>query len=170
MGVATYSRNSTIRPRHRPVAMNASQVLQISEPTSDTYNFGGFVDLREAKASGAVVPNGEVEVTAWWDTQTRTTTNYTVFIHVIDSAGKLVAQFDGQPTDGVYPTSAWLPGDSILDHYHVKLPANLSPGSYRVEIGLYNLKTLRRLPITTKAGEKPTDQVSLGTIVYGNSN
>ena len=149
---------------------NVFPTIGATGSNNDTYNFGGFVDLRQATVSGAAAPNGEIEVKAWWDTKTRTTTNYTLFVHVLDSSGKLVAQYDGQPTGGVYPTSAWLPGESILDHYAVKLPANLSPGTYQVDIGLYNLKTLGRLPVTTKVGEKPTDQVSLGTISYRNGN
>ncbi|HLH74592.1 MAG TPA: hypothetical protein VKX96_14990 [Chloroflexota bacterium] len=129
-----------------------------------TYHFGGTVDLQQWSISGAVVPNGRLDVSMLWVTKAPMARNYTVFVHVTSPAGNLIAQFDGQPTGGIYPTSAWLPGESVLDRYSVQLPSSLPPGPYKVEAGLYDLKTLQRLPVSSEAGESPADYVLLGTL------
>jgi hypothetical protein len=93
------------------------------------------------------------------------TADYTVFVHLTDPAtGKVVAQYDGQPTGGVYPTSAWAPGDTLLEPYDVPLPPTLAPGSYLVNVGLYDLKTLQRLPIVDSVGGNPSDEATLTSI------
>ena len=36
------------------------------------------------------------------------------------------------------PTTAWAPGDLILDEYQLQLPADAPPGPYQIEVGIYN--------------------------------
>ncbi len=72
-----------------------------------------------------------------------------VFVHLIDSGENVLAQFDGQPQEGVYPTSQWIPGELIKDTYPLHFPATASAGPYRVFIGLYNETTGQRLPVPT---------------------
>ena len=46
---------------------------------------------------------------------------------------------------GDYPTTMWAPGEIIADPHPVVLPADLSPGRYRLLVGMYDLETLARL-------------------------
>ena len=64
-------------------------------------------------------------------------------------AGNLLAQYDGQPQEGDYPTSRWTPGELIEDSYPILLPADAPVGPYRVYLGLYDEATLARLPVAT---------------------
>ena len=57
-----------------------------------------------------------------WSAREVPKADYTAFVHVLDGTGKLVAQVDAQPTGGVYPTSAWLAGDTIVDSMTVQSP------------------------------------------------
>jgi hypothetical protein len=72
-----------------------------------------------------------------------------VFVHLVDSDDNVVAQFDGQPQSGDYPTSFWVPGELIEDSYPLLFPADAPSGPYRIFLGLYDEATLTRLPVST---------------------
>jgi hypothetical protein len=72
-----------------------------------------------------------------------------VFAHLVAPDDAILAQFDGQPKEGAYPTSRWIPGEIITDAYPIRLPPDLPPGPYRLFIGLYDEPTLQRLPVPT---------------------
>jgi hypothetical protein len=72
-----------------------------------------------------------------------------VFAHLIDAGGGVLAQFDGQPRAGDYPTSRWIPGELIEDTYPIFLPAELPAGPYQLYLGLYDEATMTRLPVST---------------------
>jgi len=87
------------------------------------------------------------EIVLHWKAQARVFQDYTVFIHLIDSAGKKVAQLDEQPLGGDYPTHFWQTGESIRDAHRLQLPAHLPTGDYHLEMGFYLLENGERLPI-----------------------
>ena len=89
-------------------------------------------------------------------------TDYTVFLHLRDDAGQLVAQADGPPLAGWYPTSWWAPGEWVVDDHSFALPPTLSPGNYHLVAGLYDPLSGQRLgeeqPLGTVeivTGDKP---------------
>jgi hypothetical protein len=82
-----------------------------------------------------------------WSAETTLRIDYTVFVHLVRD-GKLIAQHDAPPRDGAYPTTAWRPGEVVPDAFSLSLPADLTPGPATLEIGLYDLTTLRRLPLS----------------------
>jgi hypothetical protein len=43
---------------------------------------------------------------------------------------------------GQFPTGTWQPGDTVVDLHQLSLP----PGNYTLQVGLYELATLQRLP------------------------
>ena len=71
--------------------------------------------------------------------------DYRVFLHVIDQAGNMWAQHDGPPAAGAYPTTLWPPGRIIVDEHPLNLPALIPPVSYRLEVGMYESGSMRRL-------------------------
>ena len=52
--------------------------------------------------------------------------------------------FDRPPLDGAYPTSAWLPGQTIHDPRFIPL-GETPPGQYQLIVGLYETASGRRL-------------------------
>ena len=74
---------------------------------------------------------------------------YTVFVHVLDPAGRRVGQWDQQPKSGLAPTHHWLSGEVILDRYQLTLEPGARPD--HLEIGLYDARTQTRLPLTAGA-------------------
>jgi hypothetical protein len=72
---------------------------------------------------------------------------YKVFVHVLGPNGLPVAQQDNEPVNGTYPTTRWQAAERISDPYAVRLPDDLPPGEYPVEVGLYRISDLSRLPV-----------------------
>ncbi len=119
-----------------------------------------------ALAGSAVHPTDSsrgtpVTVDLAWRAIERPGADYTVFVHVLDQTGHLVAQHDARPLAGAYPTVAWDPGDTIYDSVVVPIPPQLPAGTYHVEVGLYELKTGARLVTTGGASALPVGTLSV---------
>ena len=63
--------------------------------------------------------------------------DYTLFIHVLNAQGEIVAQRDLPVRSEDYPSSHWREGELVIDRADMVLPA-LPSGDYRMIIGLYN--------------------------------
>ena len=91
--------------------------------------------------------------------------DYTVFVHLMDEDGRLVAGFDQPPAEGRFPTRYWQLGDRSLSDFPLALPPGLVPGRYELWTGVYLSASqgAERLPV---AAEHPMrDQsVLLGTV------
>ncbi|HET91932.1 MAG TPA: DUF2723 domain-containing protein [Chloroflexi bacterium] len=144
-------------------------------------NLGNQVALLDARArSGwrgreagweeplAVRAGRPLHLTLTWHALTTPRDSYTVFIHLIDGAGRPVLGHDYTPLGGACPTylwfPKWLPGQSFIDPYRLVVPADLSPGDYWLEVGLYGMTSLRRLPVVDLTGHLAGDRVILGPV------
>ena len=96
-------------------------------------------------------------ITATWQCLQEISYNATVFVKIQNEAGEFISQLDRQPLDGRYPTSYWLPGQVITDVMAIALPPGTSP--HQVNIGMYTLPTVQRLPVTGTQGEPVTNDV-----------
>jgi hypothetical protein len=90
-----------------------------------------------------------IAIVLYWQASRPPRRDYTAFLHLLDASGKLVAQTDGQPRSGDYPTSAWGAGDVVADPHRLDLPGDLRPGTYRLEAGMYLLQTGARLTLSS---------------------
>lgn len=88
---------------------------------------------------------GLVQVVLHWQATGVIAHDYTVFIHLLDAQGHLVAQQDNMPLRGHYPTSLWSPEEMVIDTYWLHLPPGMPDGCYALRVGLYDLPTGRRL-------------------------
>ena len=99
-----------------------------------------LVGIDRAELSG-----GQLEVDLVWRALRPLERDYSVFLHLVDGAGQVVAQADGFAWDGAYPTSAWAIGQPLIDRRRVAAPA---AGPHQLRIGLYRLDTGQRLPVS----------------------
>lgn len=90
--------------------------------------------------------------------------DYTVFVHVENRVGEIVAQNDAQPRDGLYPTAIWDAGEAVVSTWQVTLPTPLAPGAYRLWIGLYEWQSGVRLPIQAEGATVAADRLLLQEI------
>ncbi len=112
-----------------------------------------------------------ITLTLFWQADEPPAQDYTVFAHVLGppnpaSDGPVWAGHDSQPDGGHYPTSVWQPGETILDVHRLTLPPDAPAGDYQIEVGLYLLESLERLPASGPGGERwPGDAVILRSFV-----
>ena len=100
----------------------------------------------------------EVHVQTIWRTTGLMGVDYTAFGHLVGPDGQLAAQMDRQPLAGFVPTSLWYPGQIFVDDYPLTIPETAQPGEYPLHVGMYDLATVTRLPIT-RDGEIVGDSV-----------
>ncbi len=87
-----------------------------------------------------------VPLTLYWQISAAIHQDYQTFVHLrqIDN-GEIVAQADGPPLEGWYPTSWWEPGETIMDPRVFSVPETLPPGNYQLVIGFYDLATTHQV-------------------------
>jgi hypothetical protein len=84
------------------------------------------------------------------------TTDYNIFLHLTAPDGFVKAQQDGQPFDGLWPTSRWQVGDQLATTFEIELAESIQPGQYLLLTGLYQPGTNERLPLLAgPAGPSP---------------
>lgn len=104
-------------------------------------------------------PGDLLEITVNWQGLADMDEDYTVFVHLLGPDGLSHGQVDVWPHDGTYPTGDWPVGEVIADTYRVPLDADAPPGAYRVEVGVYLLRTMARLPVLNADGRPIDDKL-----------
>jgi hypothetical protein len=69
--------------------------------------------------------------------------DYSVGLYVRSAEGKAAGQQDGPPANS--RTSLWQPGETFCDVHHLTAPQ--TPGTYSVQVALYDWQTNQRLPV-----------------------
>jgi len=118
-----------------------SPLVRFGTPSGDQIALAGWSIDQPAPVAGTTVRGRLI-----WQVERPPTIDYTVFVQLLRD-GKLVAQADAQPRAGALPTTAFRPGETVSDSFALRLPSELSPGPAQLIVGLYDVKTLERLPI-----------------------
>lgn len=146
-------------------------------PLQPVADLGGLVALEGVTwrdGAGAlpsepvVTPGQPITVALAWRGLAPMRVDYTTFVHVVGPDGQALTQQDGQPLGGFFPTSYWQPGHAVADEVTLDVPADAAPGAYAVHVGMYDLATMQRLPIT-RDGAPAGDSVVVGELIVGDS-
>jgi hypothetical protein len=156
---------------------DADLSLYVMEPASGEASAGGIehplraeldeqvVLLGYAVSAKEVVPGETLLLTLYWKALKPITERYTVFTHLLDTGDLIRAQMDGEPQGGGLPTDRWEVGEIVQDNYALVVESGAMPGPHVLEVGMYLLETLERLPVRDpESGEALGDRVVLGTI------
>ncbi|MBI1881653.1 MAG: hypothetical protein HYR94_26035, partial [Chloroflexi bacterium] len=111
-----------------------------------------------------LTPGADLTLTLFWQAETPIAVDFTVFVQLVDGANQILAQGDGKPQGGFYPTPFWQPGETIIDRHTFPLSVNIRPGSYDILLGFYEAETGLRLQILDEAGVFKSDYVRLSDI------
>jgi hypothetical protein len=126
-------------------------------PASRATRFGDGIRLL---GQAAQIDREAATVTLYWQADRPPGADYQVFLQLLDNDGRPVAQADGSPMGGLYPTSLWQPGQIIADVHRVPVPPGHAVAS--AQVGLYRLDTVQRLPATRQDGTRwPDDAVNI---------
>lgn len=114
---------------------------------STDLEFGDSITLRGYTLESNPVARGKtLSILLFWSANREMELNYTRFVHVRASDGKLIAQNDGVPL-GTYPTSVWTQGETVTERVVIPLPANVAPGEYALDVGWYEYPSLTALRV-----------------------
>ncbi len=112
-----------------------------------------------------VTAGGTLRLTLYWQALAEMDKRYTVFVHLLDADNRVVSQMDSEPLGGTHPTTEWQVGEMVRDNYGLLIAPDTPPGECLLEVGMYYLPTLERLPVLGDSGNVGDDRVVLGRIV-----
>lgn len=143
-----------IRPHYAPPpSLSTAQIEAIAHRIAggEGESFGGELQLLGYDlAADSVQPGRALDVTLYWQSLVLMDRNWSIFVHVVDEDGVIVAQRDRYPGGGALATSLLLPGQTFADHFVILLPeAAYAPKSGRLVVGLYDLADGARLPLAS---------------------
>lgn len=126
-----------------------------TEPTDEQPPPGDAAIHLAAAEFEPVWQSGQTQpITLRWYAAETVPADYTVFLHLRDDTNQLIAQADGPPLDGWYPTSWWQAGERVTDTHIFLVPDDIPPGTYHLVAGLYD----------PMSGGRLGDEQRLGTV------
>ncbi len=159
LGLALYALCGVLRPAFLPPRpLSAREVARLPNPTA--VEFGGVARVLGYRVTPTEIePGGSVWVTVYWQALAQSERPYAVFVHLLSTAGPMVAQRDTYPGLGRYPTTVWQPGVAFADTYRLDVPLGAyTPDQAYVQVGLYDPAGPR---LATASGE---DALRLGEV------
>ncbi|MBI4787532.1 MAG: DUF2723 domain-containing protein [Chloroflexi bacterium] len=87
----------------------------------------------------------QIALDLYWRSDRELRGQYTVFVHLVDTNGRVIADADSPPSSGLFPTDRWTVGEVVRDRHTLQVPSDLAPGDYAIEIGMYLPSTGKRL-------------------------
>ncbi len=130
---------------------------QVDVVLEDRVRLEGYSVLPETPLAG----QGLV-VSLAWEALRAPEERLKVFVHLLDSSGRLVAQHDGEPVGWHSLTDTWHAGDCHTDRHGILLPPEVPPGDYVLQVGMYRYSGERLQLVTEGAGVE--DAIHLGTV------
>jgi len=145
-------------PRRGPPPVSSLDIEHLEE-----VSLGDKVRLLGYNVESGLRPGDNIHLTLFWQCLGKMQQDYTVFTHLVDERGNIVAQKDNQPVDGFYPTTNWELGEIVRDQYDLVISPEAPPGQYQLEIGMYLAETGERLRVWD--GDSEADRVLLSNEV-----
>lgn len=122
------------------------EVIQIHGPqrkfagASRAIDFGSLLILHCLETS---LSDGALEGSLHWEVLSPPPRDFFQFVHGYDEGGEIVAQNDGEPLDGLYPTSHWRAGQRLVSAFSLELAEDLAQAAF----GLYDPLSGERVPV-----------------------
>jgi len=154
--LATFERTATGQFDH--VMPGSGELIYLRRPTQtpnlriSEVSFAAGLLLTGWSNPTWVASGDAVEVTLRWQAPQPIDRSLFTELDVVDAAGRLVATSMDMPQQGFYPTWRWRPGEDVEDQRQIRLPADLSPGTYRVQVSVRDLAIPHTLVATDQAG------------------
>ena len=128
---------------------------ETNNPLLNDVRFGEFAQLIGHNISSLDFPLGEQRtLELLWQVHSPASEDYMIFIHLLDANGNLRQNWDAPVAldeDGhYYSTRVWEAGEYIIDRRRIRLTNDSIPlgEGYQIAIGMYNLTSGERIPIT----------------------
>ncbi len=135
-----------------------------SAQLGDAIHLTGY-DLNQSLISNYQSP---ISLTLYWRSTAKIPTDYTVFTKLLGPDGQFWAEWDNPPQAGRYPTTAWAEQDNVVDRYTLTLSEGAPSGQYRLLVGMYDLATGQRLPVTINGQPQPDNALEIAQLTVQN--
>jgi mannosyltransferase len=135
----------------------------MAQPDAQTVDFAEHISLTYAPLVERVVAGQPISVALQWSVSTPPTRGYAVYMHLYDQDGKLWAQSDGLPMNGLRPFAQFTANQPVKDCRAVLILPEMPPGRYALRVGLYDTETGKRLQVTSGA-EAGADHCVIGQV------
>jgi 4-amino-4-deoxy-L-arabinose transferase-like glycosyltransferase len=140
-----------------------SDLLSAATAPTQTLDFGHTLDLIGYAVRTPQVRSGQtVEVVTYWRVTSPFEREANVFTHALsgDPSRPVLAQQDSLDA----PAGYWTPGDAFAQVHRFVIPADATPGSYPLEVGVYTREDGARLPLYDAVGSVAGDHVIIGAV------
>jgi hypothetical protein len=128
-----------------------------------SYVFHDSIELVGADFPQMIRRPGKIPLTLYFRVNARPPGGFKIFAH-FDAPNEPRLLGDHPAVGGAFPTTYWLPGEYIRDHYDVDVPLMTTPAAvYTVLIGFWPGGEGKRLRITA-GNNDGADRTRLGTI------
>lgn len=115
-------------------------------------------------AEGPWLAGSTLRLTLYWRTTAPLPADYAVFVHLSGSDESIVTQHDGMPALWSRPTTGWAPGELIEDRIKLRIPSDVTPGEFRLWVGMYDPADGERLPVSSLDRTILADRLLLTTL------
>jgi hypothetical protein len=112
-----------------------------------------------------VVQGHSVILSLYWRALAETEADFHVFVHV--GTDDPVAQADSVPRCGERPTYRWQAGEEVVDRHLLIVREDAQAGVFPLWVGMYDIGTRHRLPVTDAQGTPLDDTLQLTQIRVG---
>lgn len=129
-------------------------------------NLGGQVHFRGYDLdTDELEPGGTLSLTLHWQAIDGMDVSYSVFAHLLNEDNLVRAQRDFMPGDGETPTTGWIKDEIITDEVDILIPDDVLPGTYTLEVGMYDPTTGQRLFVLDEHGNSAADRIVLEQVI-----
>jgi len=128
-------------------------------PNPARINFGNQLALTGYDLNTRIIrPGDTLSVTLYWQPLVALQKDYSVFTHLADGNGRVIAANDGMPYVQPKRTSRWLPGQVVKEERSLKVSPDSPAGLYEVALGVFSDE---RLPIVALDGHPLGEELEL---------
>jgi hypothetical protein len=124
--------------------LETAAALPDGSPVALPVSFGGrlaFLGYEWTRQTFA--STNSLTLLTYWRVETPPPIPLKLFVHVLGESKMSITQHDGLGS----PPHGWAAGDLVVQKHVLPLPANLSPGLYKLHLGVYNAPAGPRLSV-----------------------
>jgi uncharacterized membrane protein len=138
--------------------------LMEASPWSEPKFFGDSMAFWGADIDSVNIDS--IQVRLWWILQTTPKFDYSISLRLVDANGDLVSQADGPINNynvETINTAQMEPGRIYVDFRDLSLPKTIKPGTYKLELVVYDWQTNNRLLLSDTSDSLLVAEMELPT-------
>lgn len=114
--------------------------------------FDGGVELVAGGVLDDPQPGAPLRLAFDWRVTEPVNDSLVMFVHLMHDEGRLIAQRDAVPGNGLFPVESWEPGELVRDQFALYLPPELPAGEYELQVGIYSSTSGQRYSLVEPEG------------------